>query len=61
VSALIADAGKQAGWRYFEFFTANIRNPTRAEPMRAYAAGSLLGARIAVLRSRSSGQNDVGA
>ena len=25
--ALIADAGDAAGWRYVEFFTANIRNP----------------------------------
>lgn len=32
--ALIADAGKQAGWRYVEFFTANIRNP---HTRRAYA------------------------
>jgi site-specific recombinase XerD len=34
VPALIADAGKQAGWRYVEFFTANIRNPNTR---RAYA------------------------
>jgi integrase len=34
VSALIADLGDQAGWRYVEFFTANIRNPHRR---RAYA------------------------
>jgi hypothetical protein len=27
VPALIAAAGEQAGWRYVEFFTANIRNP----------------------------------
>ena len=27
VPALIADAGDDAGWRYVEFFTANIRNP----------------------------------
>ena len=27
VPALIADAGDAAGWRYVEFFTANIRNP----------------------------------
>lgn len=27
VPALIADAGEAAGWRYVEFFTANIRNP----------------------------------
>jgi hypothetical protein len=26
VPALIADAGAAAGWRYVEFFTANIRN-----------------------------------
>ena len=34
VPALIADAGDQAGWRYVEFFTANIRNPNTR---RAYA------------------------
>ena len=34
VPALIADAGEQAGWRYVEFFTANIRNPNTR---RAYA------------------------
>ena len=34
VPALIADAGEQAGWRYLEFFTANIRNP---HTRRAYA------------------------
>jgi site-specific recombinase XerD len=34
VPALIADAGEQAGWRYIEFFTANIRNP---HTRRAYA------------------------
>ncbi|HVB17270.1 MAG TPA: tyrosine-type recombinase/integrase [Stellaceae bacterium] len=32
--ALIADAGEAAGWRYVEFFTANIRNP---HTRRAYA------------------------
>src|ERR1700681_947508 len=32
--ALIADAGDAAGWRYVEFFTANIRNPNTR---RAYA------------------------
>ena len=32
--ALIAAAGDQAGWRYVEFFTANIRNP---HTRRAYA------------------------
>jgi site-specific recombinase XerD len=34
VPALIADAGDAAGWRYIEFFTANIRNP---HTRRAYA------------------------
>lgn len=34
VSALTADAGDQAGWRYVEFFSANIRNP---HTRRAYA------------------------
>ena len=34
VPALIAAAGEQAGWRYVEFFTANIRNP---RTRRAYA------------------------
>jgi site-specific recombinase XerD len=34
VPALIADAGNAAGWRYVEFFTANIRNPNTR---RAYA------------------------
>jgi hypothetical protein len=32
--ALIAVAGAAAGWRYVEFFTANIRNPNT---QRAYA------------------------
>ena len=32
--ALIADLGDQAGWRYMEFFAANIRNP---HTRRAYA------------------------
>jgi hypothetical protein len=32
--ALIADLRDQAGWRYVEFFTANIRNP---HTRRAYA------------------------
>jgi hypothetical protein len=36
VPALIADAGDTAGWRYVEFFTANIRNPnTRRAYVRA--------------------------
>jgi hypothetical protein len=34
VPALIAAAGDAAGWRYVEFFTANIRNPNTR---RAYA------------------------
>jgi site-specific recombinase XerD len=34
VPALIADRGEDAGWRYVEFFTANIRNPNTR---RAYA------------------------
>ena len=32
VPALIADAGEAATWRYIDFFTANIRNPTRGPP-----------------------------
>jgi site-specific recombinase XerD len=34
VPALIVELGEQAGWRYVEFFTANIRNP---HTRRAYA------------------------
>src|SRR5580704_15923397 len=34
IPALIAEAGEQAGWRYIEFFTANIRN---SHTRRAYA------------------------
>jgi site-specific recombinase XerD len=34
VPALVANAGDAAGWRYVEFFTANIRNPNTR---RAYA------------------------
>ena len=34
VPALIAQEGEHAGWRYVEFFTANIRNPNTR---RAYA------------------------
>ena len=34
VPVIIARAGDQAGWRYVEFFTANIRNPNTR---RAYA------------------------
>ena len=47
VPALIADAGDAAGWRYVEFFTANIRNPHTRAPMRVRAAGSSDGPRIA--------------
>jgi hypothetical protein len=50
VPALIAAAGEQAGWRYIEFFTANIRSPTPGGPMPARAAGSLPGARTAAWR-----------
>jgi site-specific recombinase XerD len=36
VPAIVADAGERAGWRYVEFFTANIRNPhTRRAYVRA--------------------------
>ncbi len=36
VPVLIAALGEQAGWRYVEFFTANIRNPhTRRACSRA--------------------------
>jgi site-specific recombinase XerD len=34
VPSLLADAGEEAGWRYVEFFTANINNP---HTRRAYA------------------------
>jgi site-specific recombinase XerD len=34
IPALIVNAGEQAGWRYIDFFTANIRNP---HTRRAYA------------------------
>src|ERR1700735_1967962 len=34
VPAVIVDAGDAAGWRYVEFFTANIENP---HTRRAYA------------------------
>jgi hypothetical protein len=34
IPTLIANAGAAAGWRYVEFFTANIRNPNTR---RAYA------------------------
>jgi site-specific recombinase XerD len=37
VPAIIANLGDQAGWRYIEFFTANIRNP---HTRRAYARAS---------------------
>jgi hypothetical protein len=47
VPALVADAGDAAGWRYVDFFTANIRNP---HTRRAYAracGGSSPGAKTA--------------
>ena len=35
---IITNAGERASWRFFEFFTANIRNPnTRAAYARAVA------------------------
>jgi site-specific recombinase XerD len=38
VPALVANAGDAAGWRYIDFFTANIRNPnTRRAYVRACA------------------------
>ena len=36
VPVLIADLGDEAAWRYFEFFTANIRNPHT--PLRSSCA-----------------------
>jgi site-specific recombinase XerD len=39
VPVLVARAGDQAGWRYIEFFTANIRNPNTR---RAYARACAL-------------------
>lgn len=38
IPATIADAGEQAAYRFFEFFTANIRNPNTR---RAYLGASL--------------------
>jgi hypothetical protein len=43
--ALIARAGQQAAWRFLEFFTVHIRNPTRGRLMRALLAPSCAGAR----------------
>ena len=37
VPVLIADAGDAAGWRYVEFFTANIRNPNTRRAVIAQA------------------------
>jgi hypothetical protein len=48
VPALIADIGDDASWRYVEFFTANIRNHTRAAPTPGRAPGSSPGASSAV-------------
>src|ERR1700676_252874 len=41
IPTLISGAGDQASWRYFDFFTSNIRNPNTR---RAYvrACGSFL-------------------
>jgi hypothetical protein len=50
VPALIADAGDAAGWRYVEFFTANIRNPHTRPRTRGRAAGSSPGAKTAAWR-----------
>ena len=47
VPALIADAGQKAGWRYVEFFAANIRNPHTRGPMPAPANSSSPGANMA--------------
>src|ERR687889_754264 len=38
IPATIADAGEQAAYRFFEFFTANIRNPNTR---RAYHRAAL--------------------
>ena len=57
VPALIADLGDAAGWRYIEFFTANINND---HTRRAYAracARFFAGAKIAASRSRPSGRS----
>ena len=55
VPVLIAEAGAQAGWRYVEFFAANIRNPhTRrayyraAEEFLAWCASACVPSIVAV-------------
>jgi hypothetical protein len=47
--ALVAAVGDRASYRFFEFFTANIRNPhtRRAAPMRARRKNSSIGWRRA--------------
>jgi hypothetical protein len=46
VPALIAAAGDQAGWRYVEFFTANIHNDnTRRGIVTATKSGRIRGGR----------------
>jgi len=39
IPATIADAGEQAAYRYFEFFTANIRNPNTRRAYHRAACG----------------------
>ena len=57
VPALIADAGDLAGWRYVEFFTANIRNPNTR---RAYARACSQFLRL-VRRARPDSDDDPAA
>jgi hypothetical protein len=47
VPALITAAGDAAGWRYVEFFTANIRNPQHAARLCAGVRPVLRGATAA--------------
>jgi hypothetical protein len=50
VPVVIARAGDKAGWRYVEFFAANIRNSNiRRAYARAFAPNFSLGAKIAGL------------
>src|SRR5215217_7689993 len=39
IPATIADAGEQAAYRFFEFFTANIRNPNTRKAYHRAACG----------------------
>jgi hypothetical protein len=57
VPALIAAAGDQAGWRYVEFFTANIRNPHTRRAYARHAEDFSPGAKLAALRSRPSARS----